>query len=509
MQDTAYVRLSTLPSLNRAPYCCERFGFIAEPALGCAGVDLSFSAIGRPGGVVEAAKRMFSGFGRTEHALIPMERIELDEWLVDVLTLIRDGPIGEGIDPDTLERIGTTRRWVYVAIDTATRCIVGFRIAATQNSASAVRTLEMVTLDKTALAEAAGCTNTWPQGSGFQSAAADTGSAFRAELTLRAVLYSGAAMQYPNVGEPQLRKVIERGFGTFCKRLMPYMPGRVFSNPSERGDYDSEGMACLTDDDLTLMFVRYIVDVYHQTPHRGLSYETPADAWERMAGTVGTPPQLSPVNRRRAFGLSVTRRVTQRGVRFLNIYYNSQELMDILRHSEEKDVSFYVCPHNLGAISVFHDEAWVEVPCSIENFNGVTLLEWLEVGKTLRARYQSQSVLRASEILLAIDALRQTASDAMTRKGVQTDMPSQEDLDRIDRERFWGLPVIENDLRPVENLERSSDSHGYVIGPTNSGATGGEAPESDGPDRKADKPASKTNHRRKIDPNWWRGEEDQ
>ncbi len=131
----------------------------------------------------------------------------------------------------------------------------------------------MATRDKPDLASAVGAQCDWRRFP-FEPIESDTGSAFRAGATLRALNASHATYSYPTVGEPHFRGVMERVFGTISNRAMPYVPGRTFPSPPERGDYPTEKTAILTDDQLALFFVRYVVDVYHQTPHRGLLGET-------------------------------------------------------------------------------------------------------------------------------------------------------------------------------------------------------------------------------------------
>ena len=46
----------------------------------------------------------------------------------------------------------------------------------------------------------------------------------------------------------------------------------------DKGDYDSAAFANVVAEMLGRALVRYIVDVYHNTPHNGLGGQTPNDA---------------------------------------------------------------------------------------------------------------------------------------------------------------------------------------------------------------------------------------
>jgi len=423
--------------------------------------DLLEVDAGREG--LAIAKRRNLGVGKTNRATRPGQTFQVDEWEIDARTIIVNGPIREGLDQKTIDRLPRGRRWLYVVMDVATRYIVALLVASTQNSASAIRALEMSTRDKSDLAATAGATSEW-QGFPFEGVESDTGSAFRAGTTTRAVNETQAAYSYPNVGEPQFRGVIERSFLTLTHRAMPYMPGRIFSNPKERGDYPTEETAVLTDDQLALIFIRYVVDVYHNTPHTGLLRETPAAALERLGGTVGLPPELPRAMRRRAFGLSLERKVTAKGISVLGIAYNSAVLQELRRRPQNTKVALYLDPNDLGTISVWTGKKWLEVECSVENFHGVKLDEWVSVGRVLRRRYAGQAGLAADTIWDALQAMRSRANEAMRIMGVLPQQTTAEDVERLEKELYLGLSVIENEGPDLEGLERSTDGIGYIIG---------------------------------------------
>ena len=62
--------------------------------------------------------------------------------------------------------------------------------------------------------------------------------------------------------------------------LLDRLNGRTFPNVVERGDHPSGGRACLDADDLAFALVRWIVDIYHDTPQRGLGGRTPLRQWQ-------------------------------------------------------------------------------------------------------------------------------------------------------------------------------------------------------------------------------------
>ncbi len=411
----------------------------------------------------EFAERKYSGVGKTERATRPGETFQVDEWEEDARSIILSGPMREGLDQATIKALPRGRRWMYIVIDVATRYIVGFGLSTSQQSEAAIRALHSATRDKTDLAQAAGAEFDWI-GFYFESLESDTGSAFHAETSQRAVEIIGATYKFGQTGQPEFRAIIERLFKTFTHRAMPYIPGRTFSNPQERGNYDTEGLAVLTDDQLALIFIRYIVDVYHQSPHAGLFNETPADALTRLSGQVGLPEKRSPRVRRRAFGLRAERTVTARGIRFLGIDFNSKELQKIRQERGSNKRAFYIDPENLGTISVWNDGHWIEAECSIENFHTIRLVDWVEVGKILRSRYSAQAELKTSIIFAALNEMRSRATDAMKLMGVLPQMFTSNDLEKLDRELYWGLSIFDDAPTDLVDLPHAKDGLGYVIG---------------------------------------------
>ena len=59
---------------------------------------------------------------------------------------------------------------------------------------------------------------------------------------------------------------IERLLGTILREIHN-LPGTTFSNPRERGEYDSEAKAAMTLAELEKWLATYIVEVYHQRMH--------------------------------------------------------------------------------------------------------------------------------------------------------------------------------------------------------------------------------------------------
>lgn len=189
---------------------------------------------------IEAARRKFGFYEEGLMADYPLQRVEMDEWQIDLATLLGDSGALDRLAAEDRAKFAVGRRWIYVAIDCATRCVLGFRIVATPNAQDAIRTLNLIIQDKTPIALAAGCVSRWDHSGGIGVLVTDQGSAFAAEVFRMAVADLGSTYEAPPAGVPKLRARIERIFRTFGQQLAPMLIGRTFSNPTERGDWEGD-----------------------------------------------------------------------------------------------------------------------------------------------------------------------------------------------------------------------------------------------------------------------------
>lgn len=277
---------------------------------------------------LEAAKKKFGIFEIGLEVTEPLERVEIDEWEIDLMTIFATSDLLKLLSPKQIAKLERGRRWLYVAIDCATRCIVGMRLAKSQNADDAVAVLRDVTRDKSELAASMGCASSWDQHGGIVEVCTDNGPAFTSQKFQKAVTDLEALSGLPPVGLPYLRGVIERSFRTLSVQFTQYFTGRTFGDPKERGDYDSTRQASLTDDVLIKALINFVVDQYHNNEHFGLNRETPANCWARLCRD--TPPLAPPdlATQVAVFGLEVGRKVRGGNVTIMNVPYSCDALRD-------------------------------------------------------------------------------------------------------------------------------------------------------------------------------------
>lgn len=389
----------------------------------------------------EAARRKFGFYEEGLPADYPLQRIEMDEWQIDLATLLGDSGALDGLQPEDRAKLEAGRRWIYVAMDCATRCVLGIRIVATPNAEDAIRTLSLIIQDKTPIAEAAVCQSRWDQCGGIGVLVTDQGSAFAAEIFRMAVADLGATYEAPPAGVPKLRARIERLFRTFGQQLAPMLIGRTFGNPVERGDYPSEQWAALTDDELAEIFTLFIVDIYHNTPHAGLKGETPANAWKRLSAEQGVTPPPDANHRRAVFGIPLSRKLDRHGLRVFGINYTCPKLQEVLMRGAGGEIPLRVDPEDLTHVSVCLGHEWHAAQAVSQAVHGLSLDAWQTIVRDLRTRFREQASLSEDIIREARRKIRAIDAHARQLRRIQPQHLTADALNRLESRLFLGIRI--------------------------------------------------------------------
>jgi putative transposase len=114
-----------------------------------------------------------------------------------------------------------------------------------------------------------GITTPWPICGRIQTLHLDNAKEFHGMMLDRACQNYGIELQWRPVKKPWYGGHMERWLGTFAQELQE-LPGATFSNPAERGEYDSEGQAALTLTEFERCLATFITEVYHQRVHSAL-----------------------------------------------------------------------------------------------------------------------------------------------------------------------------------------------------------------------------------------------
>jgi len=432
--------------------------------------DITLTRKGR-----EAANRQFAPVGMGLDITRPMQRVEFDEWEVDAITLMAEGGLFHHLTVEEKKALGLDKKkarwWITVAICCATRCIVGMVVSRQPNSQSALRVIEMMMRDKGVWGDACGALTPWNQFGWPSVIVTDCASYNISNLVQARVSDLGITLQYCAAANPQSKGTIERVFGTFATQLMPRLSGRTFSNIVARGDYDSVKRAALNPEEFCSVLVRYIVDVYHRTPHSGLNRETPLDCWNRLVEKFGVQPPPDLGRRRLIFGHERERTVTRQGITIMGIRYHSEVLARFMNRAHERKVDIRWYPEDIGAIWAQLNGRWFEIPAVFDRYRGVAAQEWVDAAAEIRAQNARNADVNFAVVRQALDYIKETNSAAMTRVGLTMEDWTEKRMDYEEDRLFIGFKTSETE--PDNPYEGDRDEWGTGL-PTADSSTSGD-----------------------------------
>ncbi len=262
-------------------------------------------------------------------AMAPLELIQIDHTRVDVMVVSEDRQSVLG------------RPWITLAIDVCSRVVLGMYLSMdAPSSVSVSLCIEHAVLPKPEDAQDGGL---WPVYGKPGCILVDNGKDLRAEALKRGCEEHGIDLQWRPVRTPHYGAHIERLNGTLM-RLCHLLPGTTFSNPREKGDYDSEARATMTLSELKDWLVEKIGRFYHVRRHRALGMP-PIVAWQQAftneQGELKPPPLVAdPQSFRVDFLPYEFRRVNRTGIELHGSRYWHPDLTPLIRNPESTMVRY-------------------------------------------------------------------------------------------------------------------------------------------------------------------------
>lgn len=414
-------------------------------------------------GRAEAHRRLKIS-GRREIAVMAGERVAIDTWQTQIMALKLPHECWAGLDDDLIKAIAKIRLHACLAVDEASRSVLGVRLFVSATSETAIRTLEMVGMDKTDIAAWAGCLSLWLQRCTPETVPTDSGSEFINADFRFAVRDIGARNEIGPAEHPDARPIVESCFRNLDLGLLQFFQGRTFGSIGEKGNYNPDEVANVLAETLGKALIRYIVDIYHNTPHAGLGGETPNAAWARLNKSYGILPPWSRARNRVVFGFSDNRRIQNKGIRFLGNWYaesKDHRLAKLRKKIGQKEVAIRVDLQNLGSIAVRElgaDTEWFPVKCNVAAMEGVSAAEWLAVGAELQRKYAADAALREDVVILALQDIRRLGLASSEAQGIGPSTMSSTDLRGHEKKLFQHLEIRTASRRGAtfEDLEAGS-----------------------------------------------------
>jgi len=334
----------------------------------------------------------------------PLQVVQVDHTQVDVMI----------VDQASRETAG--RPWITLAIDVMTRMVTGFHLAIEPPSRTSIGLcLLHAVYDKTAWLVERGIDAPWPIGGLPEALHVDNGADFRSRAFERACRNHGIQIRWRPVGEPHFGGHIERLVGT-TMGAVHMLPGSTFSNPADRGTYQSALAARMTLRELERWIAWEIAGNYHQRVHSALN-RPPIAVWREHEDNLGLRLPVDRLQFWVSFLPEEERNLRRDGIHFCNIRYWSDALAADVGHSKEKLLIKYD-PRDLSRIFVRRPSgSFVEARYRDLSWPPITLAEQRSTMRLLRAQGRHE----VNEPLLFKTALRQREIvDAARRQTVAT-----------------------------------------------------------------------------------------
>jgi len=189
----------------------------------------------------------------------PLDVVQIDHTKLDIIVVDRE------------QRLPFGRPWITLAIDVYSRMVVGFCISLDPPGVmSTGLCIAHAVLPKEAWLTHRGIAGSRPCWGFPARIHLDNAKDFHGEMLWSACEQSRIALDYRPPATPHMGGHIERLVGTLV-RAAHELPGATFTNPKQRGNYNSEAAAILTLDELERWLSEYIVCVYHTRRHRELA----------------------------------------------------------------------------------------------------------------------------------------------------------------------------------------------------------------------------------------------
>lgn len=189
---------------------------------------------------------------------------------------------------DDKHRLPIARAWITLAIDCFSRVCLGMHLSLDPpSSMSAGLCVAHAILQKERWLRRVGEQDIeWPFYGKMATLHMDNAKEFRGEMLKFACQEYDIDLHFRPVKKPHYGAYIERLMGTVTQHLKS-VKGATFSGPDEKGEYDAEGNACMTFDELQRWLVLMFA-AYHKDVHSGLG-TSPSTKWRE--GIIGTKTQ--------------------------------------------------------------------------------------------------------------------------------------------------------------------------------------------------------------------------
>lgn len=362
--------------------------------------------------------------GELPDAEYPLQLVELDHTKVDIILV------------DEVYRKPLGKPYLTMAIDTYSRMITGIHLSYDPPGAigTGLCIAHMLLPKETWLAKV-GVEGEWPCWGVPAVLHLDNAREFRGNMLLRACEKYDIRLEYRPVRTPHYGGHIERMMGHTMRKVHT-LPGATFSNPQQRGEYDSEKMAAFTLREFEQWLTTYITEVYHKRVH-SMTHQTPYERFR--AGILGTPDQpgtglperyYDERQVRLDFMPAIERSVQQYGVQVDHVYYYADVLRSYVnrrtpgsgKHGGKQLLTFKRDPRDLSVLYLLEPGTNLYHRIPYRNTSRPSISIWEHRAAIRQLKQQGIAQVDEDSIFAAYDRMR--AQELAAVKKTQSMTPS-------------------------------------------------------------------------------------
>jgi len=318
----------------------------------------------------------------------PLEIVQIDHTPVDIII----------VDDETRNPIG--RPWITLAIDIYSRMIVGYYLSLDAPSTTSVALcVSNSILPKDEMLLKLDIDSNWDVWGMMGTIHTDNGADFRSDSLRRACQIHGINLEFRPVKSANFGGHIERLIGTLMSEVHD-IPGTTFSNIRERMNYDSDGHACFTFDELEKWIITFITKIYHKRIHSSIEM-SPEQKWKEgifgngIEAGVGYPALP---NEKETIILDFlpmfNRTIQKNGVNIDGLNYYDNVLRPLINQRDEstqkkKSFIFKRDPRDISYVWFYDDivQTYYRIPLANQAIPNMNLWQYQAAKKLLREKH--------------------------------------------------------------------------------------------------------------------------
>lgn len=370
----------------------------------------------------------------------PLAFVQIDHTKLDIILV------------DDVQRRPIGRPWITLAIDVFSRMVAGFYVSFDPPGAMAAGLcLAHAILPKEQWLSKHGIEDEWPLWGTPKSLHLDNAREFRGNMLQRACGQYGIDIAWRPVARPNFGGHIERLLGTLLREIHT-LPGTTFSNPRERGNYDSDAKATLTLGEFETWLATFIVQVYHRRRHDAIGM-APIDKYKagilgdsKQPGT-GLPPRPRDVDRLRLdFIPFLERTIQDYGVVIDEVHYYHDVLRrwigakDAKAPGKKRKFIFRRDPRDISVVWFYDPEVGTHYAIPYRDTSRAAISIW-ELREAHKAAEAAGKVVDERAIFAAYERMRTIEETAKTKtRAVRLAQQRRSDAAQAPRPVATGAP---------------------------------------------------------------------